>query len=428
MAMEDAKLHNKDIYVMYADFEGAFNAADHRIMFKHMRQLGMPPTFANTWEHLYGVSSTAYITPHGPTLSIDINRGTLQGDTLSPFLFTLFHEPFLRWLIVGSRGYRPGPLATNVNPTEPITTYLGHNFADDLSLATGSTPNMAIQLRKLSLFSAYTGITVNIRKFCITGALWRAGNALSLANIALLASHLQTQFITINSIPTPIPYTGPTDTYRVLGVELNTSLTFTKHWHELRRTIASLITALSTSPLTQSRKIRVIRGLLIGQHFTLKVGLFTDSQLDILEGQICRALRSAVSSVSNIPRSALHRPTSDLGYGLPSLETHATQLAVCHLHKIMNNPGYRGHMAQAHIRTISTPYSHWPTESIMSGRSTPPTVKCLVRAERDAGTLFHNIPPLSLTNHIASTLRAHFISQDNTLLASLRDKATHQRP
>jgi hypothetical protein len=175
------------------------------------------------------VSTTDYITPDGPTPSIDINRGTLQGDTLSPFLFTLFLEPFLRWLTVGSRGYRPGPPPTNVDPTEPTATYPRHGFADDLSLATGSTPNMAIQLKKRSLFSAYLGMTVNIRKCCITGALWRRGNALSPANIALLASHLQTQFITINSVPAPIPSIAPSDTYHVLGVELNTLLTFTKH-------------------------------------------------------------------------------------------------------------------------------------------------------------------------------------------------------
>jgi hypothetical protein len=96
MTMEDAKAQNKDIYVMYADLKGAFNADDYNIMFKHMRQLGMPPTFIDTSEHLYGVSATEYITPYGPTPSIDINRGTLQGDTLSPFVFTLFLESFLR--------------------------------------------------------------------------------------------------------------------------------------------------------------------------------------------------------------------------------------------------------------------------------------------------------------------------------------------
>jgi hypothetical protein len=71
------KIHNKDIYVMYADFKGAFNAADHRIMFKHMRQLSMPPTFVDIYEQLYGVSSTDCIAPYGSTPSIDINRGTL---------------------------------------------------------------------------------------------------------------------------------------------------------------------------------------------------------------------------------------------------------------------------------------------------------------------------------------------------------------
>jgi hypothetical protein len=103
MKVEDAKLDHKDIYVMCADFKGAFNAADYRVMFKHMRQLGMPFTFVDAWDQLYGVSTTDYITP-----SIDINSGTLKGDTLSPFLFTLFLEPSLRLLTLGSRGLPPG--------------------------------------------------------------------------------------------------------------------------------------------------------------------------------------------------------------------------------------------------------------------------------------------------------------------------------
>jgi hypothetical protein len=87
MTMEDAKLHNKDIYVMYADFKGAFNAASCSNTCANL--VCPPPLSIHT-------NTTDYITPHGPTPSTDINRGTLQGDTMSPFLFTLFLEPFLR--------------------------------------------------------------------------------------------------------------------------------------------------------------------------------------------------------------------------------------------------------------------------------------------------------------------------------------------
>jgi hypothetical protein len=123
MTMEDAKLHNKDIYVMHADFKCAFNAADHRIMFKHMRQLGMPSTFVDTCEHLYGVSTTDYITPYGPTPSIDINRGTLLGDIVSPFYSPSSLNPSSagsRWA-AGVIAQPPLPLTSTPQNPQPHT-------------------------------------------------------------------------------------------------------------------------------------------------------------------------------------------------------------------------------------------------------------------------------------------------------------------
>jgi hypothetical protein len=54
------------------------------------------PSFVDTCEKLYGVSTIDYDTSYAPTPSIDINRIIQQEDTPSPFLFTLFLEPFRR--------------------------------------------------------------------------------------------------------------------------------------------------------------------------------------------------------------------------------------------------------------------------------------------------------------------------------------------
>jgi hypothetical protein len=87
-------------------------------MFKNMRQLGIPPTFVDTCEQLYGVSTTDYITPYGSTPSIDINRGTLQGDTLSP-----------SYLPFSSNHSFDGPqsIAEATAPASPLLTTIPHS-------------------------------------------------------------------------------------------------------------------------------------------------------------------------------------------------------------------------------------------------------------------------------------------------------------
>jgi hypothetical protein len=96
-----------------------------------------------------------------------------------------------------------------------------------------------------------------------------------------------------------------------------------------------------------------MRGLLIDKHFTLSLGLqVNDPQLHPLGGTICRALRWVVLSVSNLPRTEFHHPTSDLGYGLPPLTAAAAYLTVCRLDEIFCLLGFKGTMARNHVHTI----------------------------------------------------------------------------
>ena len=106
MMYEDAKLSRKHMNTAYSDFKGAFGGMDHRILFNTITKLDFPECDTQTYEQLYRVFGTYYMTPHGHTSTIPTHRSTLQGDTLSPFLFTISMEPLLRWLSIGSRGYK----------------------------------------------------------------------------------------------------------------------------------------------------------------------------------------------------------------------------------------------------------------------------------------------------------------------------------
>jgi hypothetical protein len=92
-----------------------------------MKEYGFHDSNINTCKQLYEVSNTYYITIHGETSPIPITRGTLQGDVLSPLLFTISMEPLLRWLAVGSWGYHPSYQPHQ--STSTIITYDDHGYA-----------------------------------------------------------------------------------------------------------------------------------------------------------------------------------------------------------------------------------------------------------------------------------------------------------
>jgi hypothetical protein len=107
MMYEDAKISKRYIYTAYSDFKGALGGMGHRILFQLMKEYGFQDSYIAACKQLYSASNIYYMTIHGNTAPPSIYRGTLQGDTLSPFLFTIIMEPLLRWLAVGSRGYKP---------------------------------------------------------------------------------------------------------------------------------------------------------------------------------------------------------------------------------------------------------------------------------------------------------------------------------
>ena len=70
-----------------------------------MYDLGFQPDCIEVIKDLYTNATTEFKLPYGNTPAIKVDRGTIQGDSLSPLLFLIFVEPLLRWLHSGGRGY-----------------------------------------------------------------------------------------------------------------------------------------------------------------------------------------------------------------------------------------------------------------------------------------------------------------------------------
>jgi hypothetical protein len=102
------------------------------------------------------MSGTYYMPPHRHTLAIPVHRGALQGDTLSPFIFTIFMEPLLIWLSIGSR--ESTPTHQSEQPASTYISYDNHGYADDISITISTLEDLQIQIKDLHLFSKYTGL------------------------------------------------------------------------------------------------------------------------------------------------------------------------------------------------------------------------------------------------------------------------------
>eukprot|EP00983_Pelagomonas_calceolata_P031432 985896-Pelagomonas_calceolata.AAC.1 len=104
MGLEDAKTFGKDICALIVDFTFAFNTTDQDRMLWITYDLGFPIDAIDNVKNLYESATTQIRLPSGrSTEKIPIERGTIQGDALSPFRFLLYMEPLLRWLHVGGR-------------------------------------------------------------------------------------------------------------------------------------------------------------------------------------------------------------------------------------------------------------------------------------------------------------------------------------
>ena len=86
----------KNIYFCFVDYAKAFDCVDHNKLWKILQEMGIPDHLTFLLRNLNAGQEATVRTGHGTTDWFQIGKGVRQGCILSPCLFNLYAEYFMR--------------------------------------------------------------------------------------------------------------------------------------------------------------------------------------------------------------------------------------------------------------------------------------------------------------------------------------------
>ena len=224
---------------------------------------------------------------------IPIQRGTIQGDILSPYLFIIFLELLLRWLQRGKNGYTLGTSKITINTAA---------YADDLAIIANKLTTIQPQLNKLDKYCEWTGMDLGITKCAITGCPNK-----SKMNQETFKAQIQATNITYRNQPIPILHQNKPYVY--LGIQLIPLLKWKIQIHTTTTKLINQCSQLVNCPVTIKQKINmvdiVIRAGIAYNFYAVPYSLPTIKKLDkkiiAIQKKICGLPKCTPNVVTQLP-------------------------------------------------------------------------------------------------------------------------------
>jgi hypothetical protein len=315
MAIEDAELAQRNLFTLQVDFSAAFNMSDHDLMLQIMYDLGFPTDAVEVVKDLYTGAFTQYRTPPGLTPPVRIERGTVQGDTLSPFLFLLYIEPLLRWLNAGGRGYEFGAVP---DADKEQTRCASLAYADDLQILTSSASDLAIQADKLTRYSDWAQMVVNTGKTFASGILHaeaaRFGGHKQVAGmLARRLGALRVQGRPVQTLPSDAPFL-------YLGVTMTLTMNWKHHFENVIRKAKDQAQSVRASWATGGQRVKLAETVVRpGITSSFSVAPFAPLHIRVLDGVLVGMYKQAYRQRRSTPTAAVHEDVNRFGMGCWSL-------------------------------------------------------------------------------------------------------------
>ena len=349
----DAKLTQQDLYVMYVDFSSAFNTIDHDKLLIIMNHLGFPDDCIHVIRDLYTNAHTCFLVAGGETPPVKIDRGTLQGDSLSPLLFIIFMEPLLRWLQSGGRGYQFGSIEQEKSTSGARFSVGSNAYADDLLSATHTYVDMKQQAQKVDRFAAWGGLKANAKKSGVSAILHGTAQAKRtnpLSQDVINTSKRQLADIQLGG--ETLPFLHPeNDPYRYLGV----MLTLTLNWRVQIQTLLSQIDQKGEKVLSSlcsaPQKIQYIQSSIRPYvSYSFPLAIYSLEDIRRLDAKMVKIAKKAYGLNGAAPNNLILEEKEKMGLGLTSLMVDYAQLNGAYLTRALNDDGPLGWSTKALLK------------------------------------------------------------------------------
>lgn len=350
-AIEDAATNHQDLIIGYIDFSSAFTAVDHYMLIGTMRRLGFTDDACEVVRSVYHEAVTKVRSRTGNVSNaIYIKRGTIQGDSLSPFLFLVYIEPLLRWLTSGGRGYQFGcikdaPDSPNSHPKLRYALPAG-GFVDDIAVLTRTACDMQIQITKLEAWSRFAKIKVNAGKCAVTGVLHeqfakgRNTGTTQPDDKRKLEGMLKNKIKLGNTF---LPYLAPHEAYKYLGWYISMTMDWRYQFQSAIKTIKSYRQQLACSIASPEQRLQMIESKIrpaITYHFALAP--YTIHEVEELDTALAQLVRHACRLPAGFARAGIQMGSAKGGIGVHSLQQDYIQAAVRNLTTVLNDNGRLG--------------------------------------------------------------------------------------
>ncbi|GAU42656.1 hypothetical protein TSUD_398610 [Trifolium subterraneum] len=165
--VDEARKSKKELLLFKVDFEKAYDSVDWGYLDEVMTCMSFPTLWRKWIKECVGTATASVLVNGSPTDEFPLERGLLQGDPLSPFLFLLVAEGLnVLMEAMVARNLFTGYSVGEFNPIS--VSHL--QFADDtLILGVKSWANVRALRAVLVLFETMSGLKVNFNKNMLVG-------------------------------------------------------------------------------------------------------------------------------------------------------------------------------------------------------------------------------------------------------------------